>query len=630
MNRNRVRVCVVSALLLGLTCAVATAAQYTAYSLKVAQQRIEKAGVSWREKEPEVFKLAGISRVEGFVYDRANNDLILVGEKDETRAALTLDDLAVALRARFRYNEWPLVSIDPTPDTKKTEMQHVRFEGGIEDTEFGKSLYEADYRLKEISFGTVPPGIPTLKSVYDRDLDELQSSSGGGSKSSEINSRLWFYPINPHVVVREGVCVVRGLNVGVFTEVMSAKVDGNAVVDVRAFKSTFTDAFASDVNSRFEDLCKTQPSFNRMRGLQELVAVSKALEEMDERPDLSWWVEKYQVSKADTAKQTKVLRHRYDGDKGGFELSGGVHLTALVMRLNAGDVSALREAVLKVRTKPDLLSWDFVAAEWIIPLGQGQAKPEDVAGLFQQAIFLQDRERHAEAISIYDEILKLNPNDADIYYNRGIAYHKKGDCDKAVADYNQAISINPEYADAYDNRGVACYEKGEYDKAIADYNKAISINQEDAKAYYDRGNAYYKKCEYDKAIADYNKAISINQEDAKAYNNRGNTYYKKGEYDKAIADHNKAISINPEDAKAYYNRAMDYCNKGNYDKAIEDFNKAISINPEYADAYDNRGVAYYKKGDYDTAVKDWRNFLELEPEGDRADWARKLIKDMGY
>ena len=59
----------------------------------------------------------------------------------------------VALRARFIHGKWPLVSIDPTEETKKTDMQIVRFEGGIEETQFGQDLFDADYRLKEDRHG---------------------------------------------------------------------------------------------------------------------------------------------------------------------------------------------------------------------------------------------------------------------------------------------------------------------------------------------------------------------------------------------------------------------------------------------------------------------------------------------
>ena len=40
----------------------------------------------------------------------------------------------------------------------------------------------------------------------------------------------------------------------------------------------------------------------------------------------------------------------------------------------------------------------------------------------------------------------LDPNDANVYYNRGNAYDGKGQYDKAIEDYNKAIALNPNYA----------------------------------------------------------------------------------------------------------------------------------------------------------------------------------------
>lgn len=39
------------------------------------------------------------------------------------------------------------------------------------------------------------------------------------------------------------------------------------------------------------------------------------------------------------------------------------------------------------------------------------------------------------------------------YNNRGIAYHDKGQYDRAIADYTQAIKLSPNKAIAYTNRG---------------------------------------------------------------------------------------------------------------------------------------------------------------------------------
>jgi hypothetical protein len=103
-------------------------------------------------------------------------------------------------------------------------------------------MFEADYRLKEMGMGLQPAGIEGMRTYWDRSVEEIDGGMGTGERN--INSRFWFYPINPHVVVREGVCVVRGLKVGVFTEVMGAKIDGRPVEDLKVFKDQTGDAFA--------------------------------------------------------------------------------------------------------------------------------------------------------------------------------------------------------------------------------------------------------------------------------------------------------------------------------------------------------------------------------------------------
>ena len=164
------------------------AAEYIAFSLKVAQKRIISTpeGKDYRKLHPEVFTLSGITAIKGLVYDRKTGDVILVGQRDPERAPLTLDDFVVALRARFIYGKWPVVSIDPTEETKRTNMQIVRFEGGIEDTQFGKDLFDADYRLKRIGMGLLSPGIPGLETYWDISMKRAKEGTEGSHK---INSR---------------------------------------------------------------------------------------------------------------------------------------------------------------------------------------------------------------------------------------------------------------------------------------------------------------------------------------------------------------------------------------------------------------------------------------------------------
>ena len=52
-------------------------------------------------------------------------------------------------------------------------------------------------------------------------------------------------------------------------------------------------------------------------------------------------------------------------------------------------------------------------------------------------------------------------------------YYLRRDYDRAISDYNQALKINPNYALAYYDRGVVYYDRHDYEKAAADLSKAI-------------------------------------------------------------------------------------------------------------------------------------------------------------
>ena len=65
----------------------------------------------------------------------------------------------------------------------------------------------------------------------------------------------------------------------------------------------------------------------------------------------------------------------------------------------------------------------------------------------------------------------MNPDLAEAYHNRGLAWAEKDEYDKAIADYSEAIRLKPDYAKAYFNRGIAYYKKGDQAKADADFAK---------------------------------------------------------------------------------------------------------------------------------------------------------------
>lgn len=74
-------------------------------------------------------------------------------------------------------------------------------------------------------------------------------------------------------------------------------------------------------------------------------------------------------------------------------------------------------------------------------------------------IFLYAANDYDKAIADFSALIRLDPKNAAVYGDRGLAYRKKGDLDRAIADYTDAIRIDPKYARAFNDRGTAYFDK---------------------------------------------------------------------------------------------------------------------------------------------------------------------------
>lgn len=75
----------------------------------------------------------------------------------------------------------------------------------------------------------------------------------------------------------------------------------------------------------------------------------------------------------------------------------------------------------------------------------------------------------------------MNPEDVDAYYNRGLAYGKKGLDDEAIKDLTKVIELDPQNVDAYAARGGAYYGKGNDEKAKEDWKRGADLGSDLAR-----------------------------------------------------------------------------------------------------------------------------------------------------
>ena len=182
------------------------------------------------------------------------------------------------------------------------------------------------------------------------------------------------------------------------------------------------------------------------------------------------------------------------------------------------------------------------------------------------------------------------------------------DLDEKLRFYSQAIRLKPDYADAFYNRGRAHHDKDDLKAATRDYSKAIRLQPKFANAFNNRGCARYYLGDLDGALEDYNETVRLEPEDGIAYGNRGEARRDKGDLKGALEDCNRAIRFKPDHAEAFYIRGTVHRAKGSLKVALRDFDEAIRLQPDYAAALKDRdavlkAIAQAQKNDQKIKVR---------------------------
>ena len=284
-------------------------------------------------------------------------------------------------------------------------------------------------------------------------------------------------------------------------------------------------------------------------------------------------------------------------------------------------------------------------------LGESQAEKLNSSG-----VFLETQKRLEDAVAEFDQAIRLEPQFALAYYNRGQANLKLEKYESAIEDYGQAIEFHPDPALIYIRRGEAYYALGQIEQANQDYTEAIRRDPENAMAYYNRGGSYFELGQRDLAIQDYEKAVALDlrlteefgykcqlfddldgyqpsvkdckflirvgRQFAGAFSGRGSEFYELGQYRRAIRDYDRAIRLDST-AKDYNNRALAHLKVDNIDDAFDDFERAAG-GPDYADPYFNRGGLYFDLGEYRFAIDDYSQGIRRDPT-DAGGYAKRAL-----
>ena len=92
-----------------------------------------------------------------------------------------------------------------------------------------------------------------------------------------------------------------------------------------------------------------------------------------------------------------------------------------------------------------------------------------------------------KTIDELNETIRLNPEDATVYINRGYAYYKKGNCDRAIEDYDNAVPLCSNYEANFVESHFAHGGQEEVNAGIELLDSVVGSSGESAADFYYTG-----------------------------------------------------------------------------------------------------------------------------------------------
>ena len=213
------------------------------------------------------------------------------------------------------------------------------------------------------------------------------------------------------------------------------------------------------------------------------------------------------------------------------------------------------------------------------------------------------------AIANFTRAIRLEPNNAEAYYERGHAISLI-DAHAAIADYTQALQIDSKNVKVYSRRAYSRQQLFDYAGALQDLDRAIQL-EPDQDFYLRRSSIRTVQGDYQGAIADANQTIRLESESSRAYGNR--CYVRAhglGDFKGALADCDRAIALDSESTTSFKSRCYVRA-KLNDKKALEDCDLALKIDPEDSAIYEDRGLAHAALGNKKAALEDLQKAVEI-------------------
>lgn len=224
-----------------------------------------------------------------------------------------------------------------------------------------------------------------------------------------------------------------------------------------------------------------------------------------------------------------VLRHQKD-------FSGAAEYYRHVLKFDQHNLFSLRGLGDSLR---GLQRYQEAIDCWIIYLRQNHLK--DIFVLTRVADSYKTLNDYENALTYYQNVLALKPNDRFALTGLADLYHKKGFDLPAIEQYEKALASGANMTSILTILGSLYLKHKNYEKACYYYEKTLQQEPCNVQALYGLGNYYRIRCDYQRAAELWEQIVEKNTGPANVLARLGDAYRNLGQFDAAERAYKKGL-----------------------------------------------------------------------------------------
>lgn len=200
--------------------------------------------------------------------------------------------------------------------------------------------------------------------------------------------------------------------------------------------------------------------------------------------------------------------------------------------------------------------------------------------LLQLGLNLLQHDRNADAKTLYDSILAIDPNQPDALHFLGIVQHRQGDHQAALKTLRRSIELMPGLGWPHSNLGNVLRLMRRPGEALAAYRRCIELDPDHAEAHSNIGGLLRKQKDLAGAEAACRRAIELRPEFATPWYLLSRVLIEQGRIAEGLIASSTAIALGPRDRASRENVCRALTLLGRLDEAAVLYRQWLAEEPD--------------------------------------------------